>query len=191
MMSRKYITTCRLRYLSWKGVALTLSCVCLFAAGSYIWKWWGPTPYAVAYKFARAWEQGNTEKMYALLDNVPEYVIKADDRRRPPREGFEWLMQNYIFRIAPPGTRWHFEVSDPKHILFRFTTPQHHWMGVPVRRSLDGKWRVSGLTALRTLYQDHVADHKLPAPDQTQIAKQKFRILWASAWTKFTSPYRF
>jgi hypothetical protein len=178
----------RVRRQTWKRVGAAATLACLLAVGCYVWKWWGPTPYAVAWKFARAWERGDVDRLYALLDNVPEYVIGAAERRRPPQEGFERLMRDHIFRIAPPGTRWHFEVSDPQYVVFRFRTTQRHWMLVPVRRSLDGKWRVSGMDALRTLYTDALSRTNALAATPVE---RRFHTLWASAWTRIAETRRF
>ncbi|MCS6861683.1 MAG: hypothetical protein NZT92_15355 [Abditibacteriales bacterium] len=166
--------------LWWKRAGITALAVCLFALGRYLWTWWGPTPYAVAWKFARAWERGDVNRLYALLDNVPPEVIGAESRRRPPQEGFERLMREHIFPIAPPGTRWRFVVSDRHYMVFRFTTAQGHWMAVPIRRSLDGRWRVSGMDALRTLYTDALSRSD---PRAAKSVEERFRRLWTAAWT--------
>lgn len=189
-MTRQKQAVFHVRRQTWKRVGVAALLACLLAVGRYLWKWWGPTPYAVAWKFARAWERGDVDRLYALLDNVPDYVIGAAERRRPPREGFERLMRDHIFRIAPPGTRWHFEVSDPQYVVFRFRTPQHHWMLVPVRRSLDGTWRVGGMDALRTLYTESARSGILPGLTE-DLASQRFRTLWASAWTPMAEAARF
>lgn len=187
-MTRSKRAMSRNRPLWWKRMGAAALLVCAFVIGRYVWTWWGPTPYAVAWKFARAWERGDVEQLYALLDNVPEYVIGAEARRRPPQQGFERLMRDHIFRIAPPGTRWHFEVSDPRYVVFRFRSAQHHWMLVPVRRSLDGRWRVGGMDALRTLYTDALSRSNALA---TTPVEQQFGMLWASAWTRETETKRF
>ncbi len=189
-MIRQKHAALHLRSLLWKRIGTAAMLVCVLTVGRYLWKWWGPTPYAVAYKFARAWERGDVDGLYALLDDVPEYVIGAAERRRPPRQGFERLMRDHIFRIAPPGTRWQFEVSDPQYVGFRFYTTQRHLMLVPVRRSLDGKWRVSGMDALRTLYTESARSRVLPGLTE-DLATQRFRTLWASAWTPMAEAARF
>lgn len=189
-MTRQKHAAFHVRRQTWKRVSTAVTLVCVLAVGRYLWKWWGPTPYAVAWKFARAWERGDVDWLYALLDDVPEYVIGAAERRRPPYEGFARLMRDHIFRIAPPGTRWQIEVSDPQYVVFRFHTTQRQYMLVPVRRSLDGKWRVSGMDALRTLYAA-MARHRMPPGFTKDAANQRFRTLWTSAWLPATERKQF
>jgi hypothetical protein len=191
-MSQKKRAVSRLTQVKWQRVAFALLAVCLVSAGSYAWKWWGPTPYAVAWQFARAWERGDVDGLYALLDNVPVEVVGAEGRRRPPREGFDWLMQNYFFQICPPGTRWTFEVVERDYVLFDFSTSQGDWMAVPIRRSLDGKWHVTGMDAFRTLYADYGSKKYkgVKIVDAHHPIEQRFRLLWASAWMKATAARR-
>lgn len=161
--------------------------VCLSVIGTYVWRWWGPTPYATVRRFAQAWERGDTATLYALMDDMPQEVIGMDNRRRPSREGFEWLMKHAMFPIAPPGTRWHIQVTDPVNYNFRLKTEGNkHWMVVQVRRSMEGRWKVIGRDALLTFYLHEVYHGPWPL-SPNEPARQRFRVLWGTAGGRYAS----
>ncbi len=159
--------------------------VCLMAVGAHVWRWWGPTPHATAWRFAKAWTRGDIAAIYDLMDNVPDHVIGMNDRRRPPPEGFERLMKGVIFPLAPAGTRWRIEVTDPRNYNFRLKTEGNtHWMVVEVRHSVGGEWKVVGRSALMTCYLHEVYHDRWPSPLRDP-ARERFRTLWTAAGGQF------
>ncbi len=179
-MKKQTVTRLRASRTRW-AAALVGATVCLVVIGTYVWRWWGATPYATVRRFAQAWERGDTATLYALMDDMPQEVIGMDSRRRPSREGFESLMKNTMFPIAPPGTRWQVQVTDPVNYNFRFKTEDNrHRMIVQVRRSVDGRWKVLGRDALLSFYLYQVYHGPWPLTPNEPV-RQRFRVLWNTA----------